>query len=528
MPIINDMPSIYSRYQLSDPAKTNSSWKGAVGYLMLGAAALPFIWLTGVVGTLFMPIQCLWSAHQLKMAQNRHQAVNGKLKELQGRVQAIGNEDVAILQAQIKSVQLQLGALQGKVEDLHLQLKRHKQSLVASLLACLPGVGMLAAGMYLRGTTPDIIDTGVRGIAEALTRKLFEKSEIFQGLVYIQRGRSHIDPFYAMNSAEIKRLRRLGAKEVSIPVARAQLVDSKLQAFALPPKAHQETFDTAQHIFDPTKPTTVIFHGNGVSCESMAAHAEFYQQIGFNVLMVTMGGYPGSDARVKTSEKTSYQDANAVINYLKEQGAKDIVIHGTSLGGTMALAAAELHPDVVKLVVADQTLDKVTNTSINCMRHATNGKAPTTLIRAIMQANFPVGETVPGVFTVNGQPYKTDGLNNVRKASQVACEIFTIKAQFDSMMGRADFTEDCADDIVLAKYGKETQDKKESLSQHQLTLPNIGHCGWFSNYTTEKTPNYFPDASHQTDAYTVALPLRDKLLAQFFPEKYQQIYSFNS
>ena len=69
----------------------------------------------------------------------------------------------------------------------------------------------------------------------------------------------------------------------------------------------------------PNAPAVVIFHGNGVTCYQMYEMGKWYQNQGYNVLMPTMGGYPGSPG-VHTSEASSYQDVEAIKKYLEKRG----------------------------------------------------------------------------------------------------------------------------------------------------------------------------------------------------------------
>ena len=41
-------------------------------------------------------------------------------------------------------------------------------------------------------------------------------------------------------------------------------------------------------------PTVVVYHGNGQILDKMIDQAHFFQLMGTNVLLITMGGYPNS------------------------------------------------------------------------------------------------------------------------------------------------------------------------------------------------------------------------------------------
>jgi len=69
--------------------------------------------------------------------------------------------------------------------------------------------------------------------------------------------------------------------------------------------------------------------------------------------MVTMGGYAGSEG--ETTELSSYFDASAAVQKMLDKGipANRLLVHGLSIGGGLASAAATMHPGV--LCTVDQT-----------------------------------------------------------------------------------------------------------------------------------------------------------------------------
>ena len=74
----------------------------------------------------------------------------------------------------------------------------------------------------------------------------------------------------------------------------------------------------------------------------MIDYAQHYLEKGWNVLLPTMGGYPGSEpVDGGTSEASSYQDVEAIKIWLeKEKKVKTVGYHGVSIGGTLAFQAA--------------------------------------------------------------------------------------------------------------------------------------------------------------------------------------------
>ncbi len=107
--------------------------------------------------------------------------------------------------------------------------------------------------------------------------------------------------------------------------------------------------------------SVILFHGTASVLDHMAGHADWYKKRGFNVLMVTMGGYPQSDPSsgglirdgITTTEDSTYADAEAAVAHVKEKTRSEdekeaeskvsdndrIVLHGNSMGTTLALHA---------------------------------------------------------------------------------------------------------------------------------------------------------------------------------------------
>ena len=69
---------------------------------------------------------------------------------------------------------------------------------------------------------------------------------------------------------------------------------------------------------DPVGPTVarkaaVCFHANFAVALDMAQHARWYASHGFGVLLVTMGGYPGSELAGPATELSTYDAAAAMM-----------------------------------------------------------------------------------------------------------------------------------------------------------------------------------------------------------------------
>ncbi len=399
-----------------------------------------------------------------------------------------------------------------QVEGRH-KLKKQMQQAFTSTFYLIPFVGVAAAAAYLKATTPDIQDTGVHGAIEALAQQLFEgRQKMIQGMLYQLNGKTltQRDQMYAQERRAAQRAlppnhpdknkpierqyysvvipqlikQHLHAKETPIVVERGDGEQHHLHAYTYP--ANRQNLEGSSRHLDLTKPTVVIFHGNAQLAENMFLQAKTYIDAGFNVVTATMGGYPGSDESIQTSEVSTYQDAHAIMNYLKSQGVTDVIVHGTSVGGSLAFAAAELHPDLVKVVIADQTFNRAKDVAANLIRNKIDRGffVPSSLVRGAVGAGFPVGEVVPGVYTREGAPYLTDGLNNARKAAVIQAEVIAIKSSRDIFMGRVGdqtqgYQENFADDLIRARY-------PQGVSPEHLIPFDGEHCAWLKEEKEEK------------------------------------------
>ena len=89
---------------------------------------------------------------------------------------------------------------------------------------------------------------------------------------------------------------------------------------------------------------TVFFHGNGGNLTHRVDHMRAIAAAGSALLMLDYRGYGKSEG--KPSERGLYADADAAYQWLIDQGyaAKQIVIHGESLGAAVAVELAARQP----------------------------------------------------------------------------------------------------------------------------------------------------------------------------------------
>lgn len=120
----------------------------------------------------------------------------------------------------------------------------------------------------------------------------------------------------------------------------------------------------------PTDKTVVLFHPNAGVLDGMLTEAMYFKKKGFNILMVTTGGNPGTQGNPPfvVNQASLSRDVTAVKNWLDANNvSKDnILAYGHSMGGSMALDMGARHPGVH--VIANKTfsvLTEVPKTMIN-------------------------------------------------------------------------------------------------------------------------------------------------------------------
>lgn len=219
--------------------------------------------------------------------------------------------------------------------------------------------------------------------------------------------------------------------------------------------------------------TVVLFHPNVGGAEDMDSAASFYREKGYNTLTVVLGGYPGSPG-VTTSEKSMYQDIEAVKQYLVSVGVKDVGYHGFSLGSGAAMQAAageSLANDLNTLfVVLDQPYSSAANVG---------GNAAGSLGRGVLTAGCPAGIEVelPGNLWT-----RTDGLDNLAKAAILNTKnipLICVQGDKDDLMGRkkidGKYTENFAKDLLIARYGENRKKTRNLISHPDGHGANILH-----------------------------------------------------
>lgn len=227
-------------------------------------------------------------------------------------------------------------------------------------------------------------------------------------------------------------------------------------------------------------PTVVLFHPKGLTWTSMRHEMKIYRELGFNALSITMGGYDGSPD-VTTSEASIYQDIEAVKQFLKSKGAKEVAWHGYSMGTGLALhAAADMNPEGLKTLfaVADKPYNSAAGVAGNTLRSlaefflprfersalaegvvAGAGNILAPLAEGVLRAGLPGDRSVelPG-----GREILTDGLDNLKKAEKLKklnIPLVCLMGARDSLMARNKvgdyYNDNFAEDILKKRYAKD-------------------------------------------------------------------------
>lgn len=188
---------------------------------------------------------------------------------------------------------------------------------------------------------------------------------------------------------------------------------------------------------DGSGPTVVVFHANAMTADKMREQAQFYFEQGYNVLVPTMGGYPGSEG-VATSVGSIKQDVSAINKHLESRGVERFGYHGLSMGGALALEAATANMGKTFFVCTDQTFDTPAGVFSNYLR---NHQVPGPI------CSF--AKSVANLATQGG----LDNRENAEKVKKRNIPLVSVTVENDAMMA------------VKGKDSSETQDNIGALSK---------------------------------------------------------------
>lgn len=225
--------------------------------------------------------------------------------------------------------------------------------------------------------------------------------------------------------------------------------------------------------------TVVIYHPNYMTCEDMREIGNYYFNKGFNVLVPTIGGYPGSTG-VIPSEESVCQDVEAVKLFLEAQGVKEVGYHGMSLGASLAIKSATNPTNAQKLqtsfVVSDQGFKSAVEVAENAVRNSAIGIRPIRWLgKAIMRIGLEKGKEID---LGKGVKLTLNGFDNVQSLQgfQKGTRFCTITAEKDKLTGEKDGGDHA--DALLTAAGQEE-------SRNRYILKDQGHASFFTSLKDE-------------------------------------------
>lgn len=95
---------------------------------------------------------------------------------------------------------------------------------------------------------------------------------------------------------------------------------------------------------DSVHGTVVLFHGYSGNKSLMLDKAEEFEKLHYNVLLVDFMGSGGSEGNQTTLGFKESEEVNTVYNYVKNQGEKNIILYGTSMGAVAIMKALSDYP----------------------------------------------------------------------------------------------------------------------------------------------------------------------------------------
>ncbi len=90
---------------------------------------------------------------------------------------------------------------------------------------------------------------------------------------------------------------------------------------------------------DSAKGTVILFHGYSGEKSSMLDKAEVFINLGYNIFMVDFMGSGGSEGNQTTIGFYEAEEVKTAFDYVKEQGEKNIILFGTSMGAVAIMKA---------------------------------------------------------------------------------------------------------------------------------------------------------------------------------------------
>jgi len=426
--------------------------------------------IANIVNSIWNLCKLAISSISLKVNESKIQTIKGRITRLQqeGTPQKQREEQ----QKALEKFENLLSFDQAHREEAIGALKENAHGFVVALLGMIPFFGLLAGGAYAH--TIEAKDPSISSVEKGAERVSHYLLGRFPGLEYLGRK-----AFFPLSSSFIARHFKISEETTeSSPSTRKIPISVE--------RGDGKQHHIICHEMLSSKPqeakTMILFSGNSMIGTDMQAAAQIYKEKGWNTIMVTMGGYPGSDSAIDTTEATTIQDVNAVLRYLEnERRVQEIGVHGFSIGCSLAMHATRLS-DKVKVAILDKPFASVQKVAVTSVRNALGQKVrqfhllPTAVIRGLIAPSFPIGCLVGGVRDKEGNPYRTDGFDNEAKAKTFDGKLLCIEGVADHMMSYDwDETYQCfnknfADDIHAAHHSSMSRKTvlKVSFSGHDL------------------------------------------------------------
>ena len=164
---------------------------------------------------------------------------------------------------------------------------------------------------------------------------------------------------------------------------------------------------------DPrTAPTVVLMHGYGGQKEDMLPLADHLAGLGYNLLLFDFRGRGGSGGDVVTVGARERGDAAGAVDYLASRGDVDmrrVGLHGSSMGGAVAIMAGAADPRVAGVVAEAPFVDVPTEVGFSFERRIGLPAfpfAPITVAIAEVRAGVRISDVSPlrAVVGLAGRP----------------------------------------------------------------------------------------------------------------------------
>lgn len=117
-----------------------------------------------------------------------------------------------------------------------------------------------------------------------------------------------------------------------------------------------------------TKKSVILLNGIGANRLGLVSRAQFYWNLGYNVILPDLRGTGASDGSVITFGWKERYDLLAWVELLEKRGMESIAVHGLSLGAATIIYSFQEKVDY-DFVVLESCYDNITNALNNRVDH---------------------------------------------------------------------------------------------------------------------------------------------------------------